>query len=237
MSAKTKGSITLAAATGLLLLGVARGGACVISPGAKVAPVPMGGPVLLPRGLNSSLKLPSLVERELTKRERALLVMKNDWKGYKTLGKKMIDAYVAKIAIMSPRQRDQAKGVMDEAWTLVEGIEDKELKRADRLIARLRTEEKDKKRLASRKQAVIDLFQLRMLFIHGNMVPRIVDEGVRSPGTTTPMGRMFAAPHWRMTLYENEFKPLHEIIKTRTGFPPEDLKSQRVDKTLSTPER
>jgi len=64
---------------------------------------------------------------------------------------------------------------------------------------------------------VSKIFKIRMLFIYGSMMPRILDECVIEDGRQT--GRLYAGTDWEIVFTQEEMKSLHDEYRNLSGFP------------------
>jgi hypothetical protein len=71
----------------------------------------------------------------------------------------------------------------------------------------------------TRGNAVIKIFQLRMLYTYGAIFPQVLDEAAYEGNH--PAGRFLAGSDWKMELTAPEMQALYAQYKARSGFTPD----------------
>lgn len=120
-----------------------------------------------------------------------------------------------------------------QVWKLGGEIEKKQAELEAKLAAKL-TEMAaagtiSKETAASRRAAVSQLTGARMLWIYGDLFPRIVEESlVDADGKS--VGREWAGDAWFHAITEGEFMALSRAIIPETGFPGSELQVETGSK-------
>lgn len=159
------------------------------------------------------------------KRKAKIEALLPDWASQKSKAEKMVTLFLKNIKERSEFDRDDFKAHLDEAESLLADIEKREQKLLKKLkgildellsSGQIGVQEK-----GNREKAVTTIVQLRMLYIYGNLLPRILDECVVINGQQT--GKQFAGSDWKIQITEEEFKKLQTDYASASGFSKEDL--------------
>lgn len=159
------------------------------------------------------------------KRKAKIEALLSDWAGQKSKAEKMVTLFLKNIKERSEFNYDDFKSHLDKAMSLSADIEKREQKRLkkmkgvlDELLSsgRISAQEKEK-----REKALTAIIQLRMLYVYGNLLPRILDESVVINGQRS--GKQFAGSDWKIQVTEEEFKKLQSDYISASGFSKEDL--------------
>lgn len=165
---------------------------------------------------------PAFSQQPMTAQRRAQIDgLASRWPEVKARASRAQDALLARVAADPAFDAASYRSSLAEAWRLVEKMEESERGRAAVLNGRLHEEvaggaitEGERTR---RSNAVARLFQLRMLFAYGNLMPRILDESVTVDGRQ--VGRDYAGADWRLEFTEDEMRAVHPGYRAATGFP------------------
>lgn len=141
------------------------------------------------------------------------------WQEVKSKARRTKNEFLSTIAQDSRFDYRSFQGPIAEAWSICEGIEQTERNRQEHL-SRLLDEELSKGEISlgervRRGGIVAKIFQIRMLFTYGNLMPRILDESTAASGQ---QGRLFAGPEWEVVLSQEEMNNLHGEYRKLSGF-------------------
>jgi hypothetical protein len=145
------------------------------------------------------------------------------WPEAKARALRGFQAMSAAIAADSRLDHARFQSHIDEAWEAALRIEAREQRRRELLEVRLEAENGGVPtgEQARRSRALSRLFELRMLFTYGNLMPRIMDETVTEDGRQA--GRALAGPDWQIDISQDEMRALHQGVRDATGFPSDAL--------------
>ncbi len=144
----------------------------------------------------------------------------SQWTEAKARGRRATDALLARIAADRAYDAASFRKAMADTWRMLEGLEQGERRRQQKLEERLATTASlgiiSGTERAVRSEAVDRLFQLRMLSVYGDILPRILDESVRV--NNRDIGRHYAGADWRQVLTEDEMRLVHVDYRAATGL-------------------
>lgn len=145
------------------------------------------------------------------------------WPGTKAKSERMAAVFRTNATAATGTDPNPQLIKIAELWT---SIEKQELSRLTSLKTSLDAQEADgtidTKQRQARYAALTKTFQLKMLYLYGNMVPRIIDEFVVKDGVP---GRRFAGAEWGLELTNGEFYSLLHVYADETGFTREQIGS------------
>lgn len=141
------------------------------------------------------------------------------WQDVKSQSRRMLDTYKENMA-RDTRFNGVAYGPkIEKAWPTILKAEDSERGRFLKLRGVLDRDYRAAKLAAEdwnlRTSAVNKLENLRMLYLYGNMLPRIIDQTTEDAGFK---GRELAGPDWELVLTEDEYKAVEDGYKKDSGF-------------------
>ncbi len=150
------------------------------------------------------------------------------WQEVKSKASWTKNKFLSGIARDSKFNYQSFQSQIEEAWSLCENIERTERNRQGYLLGLL-DKAFSKGKISQDEQIhragiVSKIFQIRMLFTYGSMMPRILDESTEESGQ---QGRLYAGPEWEGVLTQEEMKSLHGEYRTLSGFPPDLLDGKR----------
>ncbi len=151
------------------------------------------------------------------------------WQEAKSKAALTRDVFLSGIAQDSRLNYESFRSHIEKAWSFCEGIERMEDSR-QQYLSKLLHDEFSKGSISAdewlrRTDLVSKIFQIRMLFTYGNLMPRILDEATEQTGK---QGRFYAGPGWGILLNQEEMRNLHKEYKELVGFPPQVLDGKNL---------
>lgn len=147
------------------------------------------------------------------------------WQDVKAQEKRAVDTFLATIE-KSPNTYNVSgfRASVDEALKHCANIEATERARFIKLKTRMDEDVRNGKMSLEewnrRSTALTRLAHIRVLYVWGNLLPRILDE---APSNAGVKGRTLAGPDWEIVLTEDEMKELHADYKRECGFAAAEL--------------
>jgi hypothetical protein len=154
-----------------------------------------------------------------TSRQLALI---DGWQEIKQRAQAMRDSFLTNVANDPSLDKDSFDKGIGESWATCESIETRERGRRRALSQELMTayalKHIDQRTYEARGEAVERLFAARMVFVYGNLFPRILNEAVTDK--SGEIGRRYVAG-WRVSISQEESDALGLEFRQASGFPPE----------------
>jgi hypothetical protein len=154
-----------------------------------------------------------------TTRQLALI---DGWQDIKQRAQRMRDTFLAHLGRDAELDRASFEKGVAQAWAKCESIELSERARrrslSQELMTALALDRLDQRSYDERSAAVERLFAARMVFIYGNLFPRVLDESVSD--RTGTIGRRFAA-EWALAISQEEADALGLEFRQASGFGPD----------------
>lgn len=148
-------------------------------------------------------------------RSENIRIMASGWTTYRNSAMRMMTNFPA-LAAKDGVTGDLHK-LMRDLRALTAEIEDVQAGIFDVAKETIRESESPSAARLDRERAAVELYEVRMLAVYGNMIPRVLDEAfVDRRGVN--YGREYCGPEWAIALTWDELVEYSRELKRRTGL-------------------
>lgn len=148
-------------------------------------------------------------------RQEEIRVMASGWTSYRNSAIRMLGIYPTLAA--KDGATGDIRGLMREVRAMTAEVEDVQAGIIDVARETIRESERPSSARLDRENAAIELYEVRMLTVYGNMVPRILDEAFTDRRGVN-YGREYCGPEWAIVLTWDEMVEYSRSLKRRAGL-------------------
>lgn len=148
-------------------------------------------------------------------RREDIRIMSSGWTTYRNSAMRMMNAFPVLAA--KDGATGDLHGLMREVRSLTAEIEDVQAGIFDVAREAIRASEPPSAARLDREQAAVELYEVRMLTVYGNMIPRVLDETFTDRRGVN-YGREYCGPEWAIALTWDEMVEYSRDLKRRTGL-------------------
>ncbi len=162
--------------------------------------------------INASSALASTVAAVAPARQALIESHMPNWTAVKDRSGKMKDSFLSGIGGANVNH-NSLKAQVSTAWKVCLSREQKETARQQRLAMQVPTGAAGSARMA----ALAKVFQLRMLYNYGTLLPQMIDTSIQSFGQS--QGHQYAGAQWQVEMNDAEMQAILNQYQAASGFP------------------
>ncbi len=143
-----------------------------------------------------------------------------DWISWKSRAYRMSAVFLGNVVRQGYDRRD-SNALMVKIQKLMNQVEETQYAAKDMALEQIRAGSAPSPERLARENEIEKAFEIRVLTVYGNMLPRILDEWYKDPQGRND-GRRLAGPEWALALAFDECAPAANWHLALAGFTPQE---------------